>query len=74
MQRLRQCVKALQVRHINAAHGVVTISAGLAVVAAGTSRASEKLLRAADEALFSAKRGGRNQIRRAAGPAPAVKA
>jgi diguanylate cyclase (GGDEF)-like protein len=62
MQRLRQHVEALQIRHINSAHGVVTISAGLAVMPAGTSLASEKLLRAADEVLFEAKRAGRNRI------------
>jgi diguanylate cyclase (GGDEF)-like protein len=66
VQRLRLRVEALQVRHINSAHGAVTISAGVAVMAAGTMLASEKLLRAADEALFAAKRGGRNQVRRAA--------
>lgn len=53
------------------AHGVVTISAGLAAMVAGTAMASEKLLRAADEVLFDAKRGGRNQVRCAVAPAPA---
>lgn len=70
MQGMRERVESLQVRHINSAHGVVTISAGLAVMPAGTSMASEKLLRAADEVLFDAKRGGRNQIRCAAQPVP----
>jgi diguanylate cyclase (GGDEF)-like protein len=62
MQRLRQHVEALQIRHINSAHGVVTISAGLAVMPAGTVLAGEKLLRAADDLLFEAKRAGRNRI------------
>jgi diguanylate cyclase (GGDEF)-like protein len=74
MQRLRRHVEALQIRHINSAHGVVTISAGLAVMPAGTSLASEKLLRAADEVLFEAKRGGRNRVVCAAAAAPAVTA
>ncbi len=71
MQRLRQHVEALQIRHINSAHGVVTISAGLAVMPAGTSLASEKLLRAADEVLFEAKRDGRNRIQCATTTTPA---
>ena len=62
MQRLRARVESLQVRHINASHGVVTISAGLAAMAAGATMASEKLLRTADDALFEAKRGGRNKV------------
>ena len=70
MQRLRESIESLQIRHINSVRGVVTISAGLAVMVSGTSLASEKLLRAADEALFDAKRGGRNQIRLAAMAAP----
>lgn len=63
MQRLRARVESLQIRHINASHGVVTISAGLAAMAGGAAMASEKLLRTADDALFEAKRGGRNQVR-----------
>jgi diguanylate cyclase (GGDEF)-like protein len=63
MERLRAHIESLQIRHLNASHGVVTISAGLAVMVAGTSLASEKLLRAADDALYEAKRGGRNQVR-----------
>lgn len=77
MERLRAHIESLQIRHLNAGHGVVTISAGVAVMAAGTSLASEKLLRAADDALYEAKRGGRNQVRcvGAALPAgPSVKA
>lgn len=70
MQRLRESIESLQIRHINSVRGVVTISAGVAVMAGGTSLASEKLLRAADEALFEAKRGGRNQVRVAAPMAP----
>lgn len=65
VQHLRARVWSLQIRHINAEHRVVTISAGLAVMAAGSSLASEKLLRAADDALYEAKRAGRNQVRRA---------
>ena len=38
---------------------------------AGTSLASEKLLRAADEVLFEAKRDGRNRIHCAAAATPA---
>jgi diguanylate cyclase (GGDEF)-like protein len=72
MERLRAHIESLQIRHLNASHGVVTISAGLAVMVAGASLASEKLLRAADDALYEAKRAGRNQVRCAAATAPAA--
>ncbi|GIH79594.1 GGDEF domain-containing protein [Planobispora longispora] len=46
----------------------VTFSAGVAAVMPGQS--PDDLLQAADEALYAAKRGGRNQTRVAAGPQP----
>ncbi|MEI7037774.1 GGDEF domain-containing protein [Fulvimonas yonginensis] len=65
-QQLREHVQSLQIRHLNAPLGVVTVSAGLALMPAGAALASEKLLRAADDALYEAKRAGRNQVRVAA--------
>jgi diguanylate cyclase (GGDEF)-like protein len=59
-ERLRASVEALDLTQF--ANGVrITVSAGVA----GTSRAmtAEALLAAADEALYAAKRGGRNQVR-----------
>ncbi len=49
----------------------VTLSLGVAVRAAHTPDASE-LLKAADEAVYAAKRGGRNQVRLAAAPRAAL--
>ena len=41
----------------------VTVSVGLAVVEAGEARSMEDLLRAADRALYRAKREGRNRVK-----------
>ncbi len=59
-ERLRASVEALDLTQF--ANGVqITVSAGVA----GTNRAMtpDALLAAADEALYAAKRGGRNQVR-----------
>lgn len=72
-QRMRERVQSLQIRHANAPLGVVTVSAGLALMPAGAATATEKLLRTADDALYEAKRAGRNQVRVAAAPPPPSK-
>lgn len=63
LQRLRIRVEALQIRHSRTPLGVVTVSAGLASSADGEYADGEKLLNAADAALYEAKRAGRNCIR-----------
>ena len=62
--RLRQAVEDLGIPHADGgAGGVLTISAGVAV-STGAGDA-DGLLKAADEALYAAKSGGRNRVARA---------
>lgn len=62
--RLRQAVANLGIPHADGtAEGVLTISAGVAV-SAGAGDA-DGLLKAADQALYAAKRDGRNRVARA---------
>jgi diguanylate cyclase (GGDEF)-like protein len=60
--RLRAAVEALAVPHPdNAPHGVVTISAGVASLEHAEPAVSDAVIRAADRALYQAKRAGRNR-------------
>jgi diguanylate cyclase (GGDEF)-like protein len=68
-ERLRASVAALAIGHAQsraAAH--VTISLGVATLVPGRDGGPEGLLTAADQALYEAKRGGRNRVRGAAAP------
>lgn len=59
---VRRAVEALALPHEQSAAGRVTISIGVATMTGAAEISSGKLLRAADEALYRAKRGGRNQV------------
>jgi diguanylate cyclase (GGDEF)-like protein len=61
-ERLRRAVQDLGLGHPDSEHGIVTLSAGVATWGAGT-RTEEALITAADQALYRAKAGGRNQVR-----------
>lgn len=63
VERIRLAVEAAAISHPdNRPHGVVTISAGVAGLAAGSRTNLQTLLAKADEALYEAKRSGRNRV------------
>jgi len=62
-ERLRLAVEALELPHLGVgSRSTVTISAGVASVVPQKSRQPHSLLAAADEALYCAKRSGRNRV------------
>lgn len=61
-ERLRAAVQALQLPHPASPQQVVTISIGLACAPLHAASDSARLIRAADQALFQAKRAGRNRV------------
>ena len=63
---IRAAVEALGIEHADSPRGVVTVSIGVATVAPGQHPDTQDLLRLADEALYSAKRAGRNCVNVAA--------
>lgn len=69
-QRLREAFMALAIPHAHSATAnVVTISLGVAAVVPTAGLSSETLLRHADDALYEAKRSGRNSVQAAREPA-----
>jgi len=62
VEELRQKIEDAAMPHLQSDRKVVTISAGLAVMAASNYASAEQLLRAADGALYYAKWGGRNRV------------
>lgn len=68
-ERVRQAVADLGLPHAESSvAGVVTVTVGVASVLARPGMSEEFVLRLADEALYSAKRGGKNCIHVAAEP------
>ncbi len=64
---LRARVEALTIRHPQSPCGVVTISLGVATAEPGGGSSPEMLVAAADEALYRAKRAGKNRMEAAEG-------
>jgi diguanylate cyclase (GGDEF)-like protein len=64
-ETLRSRVEELGIPNPGAPGGVVTASVGVAVVSPSDDVTTEDLIRAADQALYRAKRSGRNQVRAA---------
>jgi len=62
-EELRQAIESLAMAHELSNFGKVTISIGVAVMTGDACTDAASLLRAADEALYHAKHGGRNQVR-----------
>lgn len=61
IERLRQAIGALRLRNGHQSLGTITMSFGLAGFAQGSTMEGAALLQAADEALYRAKRDGRNR-------------
>lgn len=62
-EQLRESVQALAIQHDDSPAGVVTASIGVSIVSPRLGRSAEGAVQLADEALYEAKRGGRNGIR-----------
>jgi diguanylate cyclase (GGDEF)-like protein len=62
-EELRESVQALGIQHDDSPAGVVTVSIGVSIVSPRPGRSAEGAVQLADEALYAAKRGGRNGIR-----------
>jgi diguanylate cyclase (GGDEF)-like protein len=65
VERMRLGLEGLAIPHAGNSFGVLTISAGLAVLDPGQHRASGDVFKGADEALYRAKDLGRNRVEQA---------
>jgi diguanylate cyclase (GGDEF)-like protein len=61
-ERLRSSVEALQLAHAGSPCGIVTMSCGVTACGHPTQATASMLMRAADRALYEAKRNGRNRV------------
>jgi two-component system, cell cycle response regulator len=62
VQRMRLGVEDLRIPHLTSRYGVVTFSAGLAVLTSDEIRSATEVLKEADDALYIAKQLGRNRV------------
>ncbi len=62
-EELRESIQALEIEHDDSPAGVVTASIGVSIVSPRQGRSPAGAVQLADEALYAAKRGGRNGIR-----------
>jgi diguanylate cyclase (GGDEF)-like protein len=61
-ERMRQAIEGLQIEHPGSSHDVVTVSIGISSTIPTDDKNSEKVVKAADEALYYAKAAGRNCV------------
>jgi len=69
-ERIRQAILRLGIPHVASAHGLVTVSAGVACVPRDAAETPGRFLQNADRALYSAKDSGRNAVLRATAAVP----
>jgi two-component system chemotaxis response regulator CheY len=62
VERMRAGLEGLAIAHAGSPIGVLTFSAGLAVLDPGATRSTSEVLKEADEALYRAKQHGRNRV------------
>ena len=60
-ERIRQTVTLLRVEHRGSPYGVLTLSVGVAGATPQVGGSAQQIVRAADEALYTSKREGRNR-------------
>jgi two-component system chemotaxis response regulator CheY len=72
VERMRLGLEALAIPHEASPGGVLTLSAGLAMLEPGATRSTSEVLKEADEALYRAKQLGRNRVEHGARTAPAL--
>jgi diguanylate cyclase (GGDEF)-like protein len=65
VQRMRKGVELLAIPHADNPLGVLTFSAGMAILDPGHTRPASDALKEADEALYRAKQLGRNRVEQA---------
>lgn len=61
-ERLREGIEKLRITHENSPRGLITISVGAASAVPAAGESAQALLQRADEALYEAKRRGRNTV------------
>jgi diguanylate cyclase (GGDEF)-like protein len=64
IERMRTGVERLAVPHADSTRGVLTVSAGLAMLDTDQTRSASEVLKEADQALYRAKQLGRNRVER----------
>jgi diguanylate cyclase (GGDEF)-like protein len=62
VERMRVGIEELAIAHIGNPAGVLTMSGGVAMLDATRRRTANQVLKEADEAMYRAKRGGRNRV------------
>jgi two-component system cell cycle response regulator len=70
VERMRVGLERRATPHADSPHGVLTISAGMAILDPGRTRSAGEVLKEADEALYRAKQLGRNRVELPASLAP----
>jgi diguanylate cyclase (GGDEF)-like protein len=61
-ERIRLAIAGLNLAELGPAAGTITVSLGVAIMVPSPGSASEELVAMADEALYQAKRSGRNRV------------